>query len=282
MKKPNLSTIFRNIGTSAKIHSPEILTGIGIAGMITTVVMAVKATPKALELMDDEVRYRLRNNEQDEFENIEGLIKVSGDDSEEYERYRLPIKDVIKITWLCYVPTTITGVVSVACLIGASSVNVRRNAALAAAYRLSESTLRDYREKVVETIGEKKEKEVRDAVAKEKVKRNPKTNNEVILTQKGDTLCYDLHSGRYFKSDIEKLRKAMNDLNRRMLHEDYISLNDFYDEIGLNNTKMGDDLGWRVDDGLIDISFSSHLSDDGTPCLAISYSLAPKYDYYHN
>lgn len=53
MKKPNISKIISSVRTSASKHSPEILTGIGIAGLVVTTVMAVRATPKALILIED-------------------------------------------------------------------------------------------------------------------------------------------------------------------------------------------------------------------------------------
>lgn len=125
------------------------------------------------------------------------------------------------------------------CLIGASSTNLRRNAALATAYTLSESTLKEYQEKVVETIGEKKEQSIRDSVSKDKMVKNPV--REVILTESGgNTICYDVLSGRYFKSDRDKITRVMNELNRQMRDEMYVTLNDFYYELGLDGTKMGD------------------------------------------
>lgn len=258
MNKPNLSLVVGNLRKAMKRHSPEILTGIGIAGMILTTVMAVKATPKAL-LLIEERKYR--------------------EDMDEYAD-RLTVIETVKTTWLCYIPAAITAGISIFCLIGASSANVRRNTALAAAYTLSESALREYKEKVVETIGEKKEQAISDAVAKDKIEKNPASNREVIISAKGDTLCYDAISGRYFKSDIEKIRKAVNEINKNLLNDMYISLNDFYYEVGLSNTKLGDDLGWTMNDGFVDISFSSQLSDDGTPCLVMDYRVAPRYDYY--
>ena len=86
-------------------------------------------------------------------------------------------------------------------------------------------------------------------------------------------------SGRYFKSDIETIKKAVNELNRRMLLDMYISLSEFYDEIGLEHIALSDELGWNIDDGLMEIDFSSQLADDGTPCVVIDYHLAPKYDF---
>lgn len=257
MNRPNLKAIIHSMGMALQKHSPEILTGIGIAGMITTTILAVRATPKALLLIQEAEVEKSQN----------------ADDA------ALTPIETVKTAWPCYVPAAVTGALSITCLIGASSVNLRRNAALATAYTLSESALKEYREKVVETIGEKKEQAVQDAVAKERICKSPVTNQEVIITEKGNTLCYDVISGRYFKSDIEKLKRAANDLGRRMLDEGYISLNDFYYEIGLPETKLGDELGWHIDNGLVDLRFSSQLAEDGTPCLVIDYQIAPKYDY---
>lgn len=254
MYKPRVSTVIKSIQKSVTRHSPEILMGIGIAGMVTTTVLAVKATPKALRLLEEARR-----------ESDDGLTGT----------------DKVKVCWKCYIPAAVTGVVSVSCLIGASSVNNRRNAALATAYKLSETALTEYRDKVVETIGEKKEQLVREKVAEEHIKKNPVSKNEVLITQKGETLCYDSISGRYFKSDIDKIKKTVNDLNRRMLNDMYISLNEFYYELDLDGIGVGDDLGWNIDNGFIDIDFGSQLADDGTPCVVINYSLAPRYDYSH-
>lgn len=270
MQKSKLTKLYRGVKNATIKHSPEILTGIGIAGMVTTTIMAVKATPKALLLIENEKREQNRILREEALAQHKEAIPIVD---------RLKPVDMIKTTWKCYIPTAITGTVSVACLIGASSVNARRNAALATAYTLSESTLRDYQKKVVETIGEKKEQTVRDAVAKERLEKNPVENREVILTTKGDTLCFDVVSGRYFKSDIDKLKKVENELNRQMRDEMYISLNEFYYEIGLESIKLGDDLGWNIDDGYIDIRFSSQLATDGTPCLVVDYGYAPRYDF---
>lgn len=251
--KKEIAKSFLSLKTAIKKHSPEILTGIGIAGMITTTVMAVRATPKALILIEER--------------------------KEEIGAEKLEAMDMVRTTWACYIPAAITGTLSVACLIGASSVNARRNAALATAYTLSESALKDYQGKVIEMFGEKKNEAVKDAMAKDKVEKNPVVTREVIITEKGNTLCYDAISGRYFKSDIEKIKKAECELNRQILDDMYVSLNDFYYEIGLDSVKLGDELGWNVDSGYIDLSFSSQLASDGTPCLIIDYSVAPRYDY---
>ena len=129
------------------------------------------------------------------------------------------------------------------------------------------------------SIGEKKEKGIREAIARDKLEKDPVTAKEVIITETGTTLCYDAISGRYFKSDRAKIDKAVNELNRRMLIHGYISLNEFYDEIGLSSTMIGDDIGWRTDRGFIELDYSYSGATDGTPCLVIGFAVVPKRDY---
>lgn len=254
MSKEGLKRTIKSAGRVLTKYSPGILTGIGITGMIGATFMAVKATPKALYLIEAK--------------------------KEESEVEELTPVETIKTCWKCYIPATLTTVVSAACLIGASTVSAKRNAALATAYSISEAALREYQEKVVEVIGEKKEKAVRDAVAKDQIERDPVTKSEVvIIDSNSNTLCYEPLSGRYFKSTIDKIKKAEIKLDRQMIQEMYVSLNDFYWEIGLDGTDLGDKMGWNLSKGYMDLSFSSQLADDGTPCAVIVYGIPPVYDY---
>lgn len=239
-------------------HSPEILTGIGVAGMITTTVLAVKATPKALQLIEDK---------KEEL----GYPR----DCEEH----LTVVDTVKVAWKPYVPAALLCVASVTCLIGASAVNAKRNAALATAYAISERTLLRYRDKVIETIGEKKEKEVRGKIAQDEIDKKNISNSQVIITAGGNTLCMDSISGRTFRSSMDKIQKVVNELNRRMNYENYISLDDFYSELGLESTKNSSYIGWNLDDGLIQVNFDSCLAENGEPCLYVDYMVAPRYEF---
>lgn len=254
MNKSGLKRTIKSVERVLTKYSPGILTGIGITGMIGATFMAVKATPKALYLIETK--------------------------KEEAEVEELTSVETIKTCWKCYIPAALTTVVSAACLIGASTVSAKRNAALATAYSISEAALREYQEKVVEVIGEKKEKAVRDAVAKDQIERDPVTKSEVvIIDSNSNTLCYEPLSGRYFKSTIDKIKKAEIKLDRQMIQEMYVSLNDFYWEIGLDGTDLGDKMGWNLSKGYMDLSFSSQLADDGTPCAVIVYGIPPVYDY---
>lgn len=234
-------------------HSPEILTGLGITGMITSTILAVTATPKALKLIENKKK-ELKTDE-------------------------LTSMEMVKTAWKPYIPSVSMSVASIACLIGASRVNYKRNAALATAYSLSERTLSRYREKVIETIGEKREKSIRDKVNQDEVDNNKLKNSQVIITSGGDTLCMDSMSGRYFKSDMESIKQAVNKLNRRLTYENYISLNEFYGEIGLDDTKNGDLVGWNMDSGLIEPTFSTCLAENGQPCIVLDFMVEPRYDY---
>lgn len=253
MGKLSLKNMASDIKSAMVKNTPGILVGVGIVGMASTTILAVRATPKAIVLIEAKKR---------ELE-VESLTPV----------------ETVKTTWKCYIPAAVTGVMSTACLIGASSVSARRNAALATAYNVTRVALNDYKDAVVETIGEKKEQVVRDAVAKKKIERDPVMNTEVIVTERGTTLCYDAVFGRYFRSDIDTIKRAVNELNRSIVSSMYASLNEFYDEIGLPPIEIGDKLGWNMDDGQIEVDFSSQLAADGTPCLVISFNVAPDYGY---
>ena len=230
-------------------NSPQILTAIGISGMIGSTILAVKATPKALELI------KKRKKE----------LKV--DD--------LDWKEVILTSWKPYLPAGTLCITSAICILGATRISTKRQAALATAYTLSERAFSTYRDKVIETIGSKKEKRMRDEIAQDNINKDNE-KRQIIITAKGQTLCKDSISGRYFRSDLDTIRKAVNDLNREMNHHNYISLNKFYSIIGLDGIKEGDMIGWNIDRGLIELDFDACITDTDEPCIVIDYNITPK------
>jgi len=238
-------------------HNPEILTGIGVAGMITSTVLAVKATPKALALLE--------GAKEDKYAQTGELT--------------LTAVETVKAAWRPYIPAVVTGVLSASCIIGASTINSKRNAALATAYAISEKTLLRYRDKVVETIGEKKEKEIKEKIAQDDVNAKPVSSSQVILTSKGNTLFMDSISGRYFRSDMDTIVKAINKLNREIVTQNYSSLSEFYNWINLDAIKSSDRLGWNIDDGEIDISRTACITDNDEACIVIDFTVPPKYDF---
>lgn len=248
----NLKDFFKAIGNSTKKHSPEILIGLGITGMMSSVIVSVKQTPLAIQLLEE------KKKELD----VEELAPI----------------DILKTVWKCYLPVAIIFVFSAGMIISANVVHVKRHTAIVAAYELCEGVMREYKSKVPEAIGEKKEQTIVDAIAKDKLEEHPvPEKKEIIITGAGNTLCLDSISGRYFYSDIDKIRKIENFMNKRLIDDMYISLNELYYELGLEEIKIGDDLGWDVNKGLIDLSFSSQLAQNEIPCLVIGYRNPPTY-----
>lgn len=247
----NIKTMAKSVWAGAKKHSPEILIGMGIAGAASSVIFAVKATPKAMILLEEK--------------------------RQELGVEKLEAKEIIKTAAPVYIPTAVSFGVSVACIVGASSVNARRNAALTAAYTLSESTLRTYRDKVLETVGEDKEREIRQKAAIEQQQSTPEPQTLAVSSAAGQLKCFDSLSGRYFVSTKNEIDKAVNEFNRQLRDDMRISLNDWYDLIGLDTNKLGDMLGWDIERGYVETCYASRLDEDGLPCLVVNYVEPPHY-----
>lgn len=259
----DLSSLYRKVASNVSQNSPAILTGFAVAGLVGTVVMAVKATPTAHELI-----YTERLNQMPEGSGLQDPPKLS-------------VLDTVKVAYKPYIPAIALGTATVACIIGANHVNSRRTAVLASAYSLTDATLKEYQAKVKEVVGEKKVTEIKDSIAQDRLDANPVSDKPVIMTGLGETLMYEALSGRYFKSDIETVRRIQNDINQQLLGEMWVSVNELYDALGLEHTRLGDEMGWEPDN-MLEFDFRSKLATDGTPCLVIDYVVDPKIERRYN
>nr|DAL27816.1 MAG TPA_asm: hypothetical protein [Caudoviricetes sp.] len=257
MKFKSAKQMCRDLANTMSKNSPVILTSAGVIAGIATVVLSIKATVVAVELMETEKCERIERDEPTE----------------------MTKKEILKVVWKPYVPVVATGVFSMTCVIGSCSVHSRRNAALAAAYKISETALTNFRDKTIDELGEKKVRDIQKKAASEKMERNPVSNSEVIIIGNGQTLCYDEMTDRYFQSDIETIRKAVNDCNDILKNEMYCSLNELYSRIGLPCTRLGNDLGWNIDQFPFEAFFDSKISDDGRPCVVMGFNVEPRMDY---
>lgn len=222
---------------------PNIMTGFAVFGVASTTILAVEATKAAVRLIDIH----------------EPKTK----------------KEIIKLVWKLYIPTGMSMVLTSSCIIAANHIQAKRNAALAGLYAIAERGLAEYQAKVIETIGEKKEQLIRDGLAQDRLDKDPVDGKQVILTGKGEYMCYDSLSGRYFKSEVETIRRVQNDFNREMLTDMYKTVNDLYDELGLEGTEMGRNTGWTVERGLLDIRFAAKIASNGEPCIVLEYKIEP-------
>lgn len=239
-------------------NSPLILTAIGVTGTITTAVLTGKASYKAAEIISAEEHYR-----QDSWEHPEPAT----------------FKEKVKTCWPLYIPPLGTAALTISAIILANRIGTRRAAAMAAAYAISETAFEEYRDKVVEKLGKNKEREARDEIAQQRVDNAPVGKTEVIITGGGDCLFFDVFTGRYFRSDMETVKQAMNNLNYKIINHNYASLNDFYDMIGLAHIQIGEDIGWNTDD-LMEILFSTTISDNQQPCITIDFHVKPMHNYF--
>lgn len=245
MKHFDISSMIKTIGGHISKNKSNICRGTGIALCVAATGSAIWATIKAMK-------------------------KVDGEDLTKAEKF--------KAVWYYYIPAVTTEVFGIAFIIGASKLDEKQHAALAAAYSLTTTAFKEYKEKVIETIGEKKEESIRDEVIRDKVDRT--SSKEVYVTSTGDTLFYEPISDSLFVSNVNAVRKAVNIFNRDMLSEDRKSFNELAYGFGLNGLKdVGDNLGWRIEDGYIDIRFIGHVTEDERPCLALEYNIAPTYGF---
>lgn len=236
-----------------KKNSPTILAGIAVGGVVVTAVLAAKNHQDAVKVIEEDER-------------TQGAL-VKGRDRNIH---------IAKLTWRCYIPAGIVGATTIGCIIGSNRLGLGRTAAVQAALLAVERSYDEYRGKVVEEYGESKDRSIRGDIAKDRV-----TNSEIpasIISGPGNVLSCELYTGRYFTSDMESLRRAVNDLNSRLISQDMASLQDFYDIIGLQPTQVSDDLGWNSDK-MMELEFTTVLTEDGRPCLAFEYNyVRPLYE----
>ncbi|QFP95010.1 hypothetical protein SEA_NAPOLEONB_42 [Arthrobacter phage NapoleonB] len=232
-------------------HAPSILTGIAVAGVATTAVMAVRATPEAIRKIDI---------------------------AEDFKGEKLTPREVFQETWLFYVPAAATGIVTVSCIVGANHISNRRTAALAGAYSLIERSYSDYQEYVKKEFGERKAEAVHTKIAEETVQKMPESLL-IVPDEEGRVRCLETFTQQFFWCDHETLRKAENDINYLIINDSYASLNDFYERVGLPHTEIGEELGWTLDMPL-ELQFSSSLDSKHRPVLAFRYSATPIRNYH--
>lgn len=251
----NFGDIVKKLAKVTEDNSPAILTSIGVVGTVATSLLAGRASFKAAQLLDDQETLAIR------------------DDLPPLEK-----KEKVKLVWKLYIPATSSAVFTIAAIILANRIGTRRAAAVAAAYVLSERAFEEYREKIIEKIGPKKERDARDEIAQERVNRNPPPGTDVVLMGEGSVMCMESFTGRYWLCDMETLRSAQNTVNARILSDSYASLTDFYSSVGLPSTSISDEFGWNSDRTL-ELTFSATLAS-GKPCMVVDFNVTPVRDFY--
>lgn len=241
----NLKLALKGFGRLVSKNSPVILSGMAIAGTAMTGLTAVKAGKQA----------------QIKRENLQPDAST---------------KDIIFAEAPCYIAPVAWGSVTMFCIFGANRINSKRIAVLGSMLAASNQKIIDYKKTIDEMLPKGKATAIKDGVMQKTIDRaNSSEDTPVIITGEGEYMCYDPQSARYFKSDMEAVRKAVNNVNEQLLREMFVTLNDFYYELKLPPIKLGNDIGWNADSGLIDVRFSTMMNDKGVPCLTLDYDVEP-------
>lgn len=237
-----------------KRNSSTILTCVGAAGVIVTTVTAVKATPKALMLLENAKE-----------EKGEDLTKL----------------EVVKIAAPVYVPTALLGVSTLACIFGANVLNHRAQASVMSAYALVDNSYKEYKKKVDELYGEEAGSQVRAGIAKDKYEEQP-----IRTVEDGHRLYYDFYSSRYFEATPAFVKTAEYEFNRKLMMDDCVYLNEWYYLLDLEPLEHGLDFGWSTCANSdmywqtwVDFHHEKVIMDDGLECIIVSFNQEPYPDF---
>lgn len=281
--KPNFIYKFSKTSLVLRKHAPAILTGAGIVGTITSIVLACRATLKIEEVLDEskETIKEIKDNKE---EIEEGKYKK--------ELTKAYVKTGFDISKL-YAPSFFLTAASIGCFVGSHQILTKRNVALIAAYKAVESSFSQYRKRVVDMYGIEKDRELKFGLEKTKVDvettdakgKKKIIKEDAIVVDKEEFKKYSQYARFFdeFNRNWERspeynllfLRKAQNWANDKLRAQGHLFLNEVYDMLDIPRTKEGSIVGWvfdnlhgegdnYVDFGIYDISFErSHAFVNG-------------------
>lgn len=247
----------KRVGQFAVDHSPQILTAVGVVGTVTTAYLTGKAAWR--------VATEVATIEQDLSEEPPDIL-----------RWRINVVRDEKL-WQEFVPAITVGCTTIVCIIAANHVSGKRAAALAAVVGITEKAADEYRDKVREKFGDRKEEQVRDEIQQDRVSERYHPGVEVFGLPEGH-LAYDKYSDRFFRSTVEDIKKAQNDFNYALISDGYASLNEFYGKLGIPTIGTGDIVGWN-DAVKLELLISTTLTNTDAPCIAIDFRDEPFPEY---
>ena len=250
-----MNAVLRQSKLFVKRNATTILTTVGAVGVVVTSVMAVKATPKALRLLEDAKR-----------EKGEDLTKL----------------EVIATAAPVYIPSVLVGTATIACVFGANVLNKKQQAAMMSAYALLDQSYKDYKKKVDELYGEGSNKEVEHEIVKDKYDESDLS----IDDEDGKELFYDAFSERYFRSTMADVLEAEYEINHILAQDCGVYLNEFYDQLGLDEVDYGDYLGWSTFELVetywycwVEFEHEKVTMDDGLECTIIHMVKEPTFGF---
>lgn len=250
----DLKSILRTAQRFVLNNSPAIMTGIGVAGTITTAVLAGRASYSSALIIEAE---RLRLDE-------ESTVPVN-------PRDLVSNREAFELVYKEFIPAALVGTVTILAILGANHVSTKRASALAAAFKISEEMAQEYREKVREKMGAKSEEMMRSEIAKERMER---VDTSHLIIDGSQVAFWDPWAGRAFVSTKELVQQAVNQINNQIQYNYCASLSDFYDILNLPRTKLSDEFGWNNDE-LLEPYFTGTLLSNGNPAIEMRFEIQP-------
>lgn len=254
----NWKTLARGAAAMMSQHSPEILTGLGVLGFVTTIAMTAKAAPKAKDI------HELAETDRDNCETKEDVK----------DTYIAEAKALAPLV----LPAAAVGVVSVSCFIFSNKVQADRRAAVMAAYSLSAETLARYQDKVIEKLGEEEHRHILDEATRDLAAAHTPEGYEPVteVVPQGTVRFYDTVTGRYFFSTKEKVYEAESEINQMLVDQVVVLHEEFYYLLGLEESySLGQSMGWDASSSYgaraLKTWVSPHMDDEKNPCLALHY-----------
>ena len=239
-----------------KENSTTILTAAGVVGTVTTGVLAGRAGFKAA---------RIIQNETDAINATAGTnVKVE----------QLELKGQIKLVWPQFIPPVAAGTATIAAIILANRLSAKEAAVLAAAYGVSKKELEEYKAKIAEKLSPTKAGQVKDEIAQDRVNEHEPPSTIIVMAD--EVLCYDKPTDRYFKSTMDKIRKAELAVNTEIHRYGYAKASHFYSELEMEPTTWTSNTGWNRE---IEVEISHALTKDDRPCITITFDHFPDPNY---
>lgn len=238
---------------------PWILCGVGTAGVAEAIILTAKKTPDAMEEL---------NEAKVEWESVPDKEKRNKADY---------IFKLVRIGAKHYWVVVAVATGAVICFWVANHINFKRFMSALTAAGISTKAKEELEEKIKELDGEKHLQKIKDEIDGDKVKNNPPVTDQIINTGLGMHLCYEPITGRYFYSNIEKIKRAVIICRDYLQKDGYLSLNDWFSELNLDTTEL--QLCWTAESidevNEFNISTSSQLTPDDVPVLVIRYDINP-------
>jgi len=286
--KFNLKEVFNTATKSMNEHKPELLTGTGIALMLIGTAGAIIATVKTMQAATDKKEEKLKKIAA----NSEEYAELSEEEQQEYDgivNSPVSAKEVAPVCWKWWMIPALADACGILCIILSDREQGKRLASAAAALAFHVAESKDYKEAAKDILGEKKEKEIDEEAAKRNVKHRSTPSNYELLPVHG-TACQkyqEYYSGKKFWADPNYIRSCLNALNERILDardscEEMVKLYEWFDILGIDRAGCGEDLGFDVANGTVDISASNanaYIDEDGVSCIIIRFNYPPVWSH---